>query len=75
MSFEEILSEFISGTPIKRKSWGGYWKYRYGKIEMHGKDGSVTDFLNTKDIIFTLSNIVRDDWEVATYENCLISVK
>lgn len=73
-SFRELLADFIAGTPIKRKPWGGYWKYRYGKIEMHGKNGATTHLTETNDILFTISHIMMYDWEIATNENCEIPV-
>lgn len=75
MTFKELYSSFIAGTPIKRKVWGGYWVYKRGVIEIHTKTGEIIDFLNTEDIIFTISGILQDDWEVATNENCVINVK
>lgn len=75
MQFKELFSSFIAGKPIKRKPWGGFWVYRYGKIEMHTKKGEVVNFLSTEDVLFTISGILEDDWEVATSENCDIHVK
>jgi hypothetical protein len=75
MKFKDLFSSFIAGTPIKRKVWRGYWVYKYGKIEIHTKAGEVINFLDTTDILFTLSGILEDDWEVATNENCDIEVK
>lgn len=69
-SFKDLFVDFIAGTPIKRKQWKGYWKYRYGRIEMHCKDGEVVDFLNTNDVLFTIAGILENDWEIATPENC-----
>lgn len=74
-TFGELFTEFIAGTPIKRRAWRGYWRYRFGKIEMHSKDGSVTNFTDTNDIIFTLSGILQNDWERAYNYNCDIPVK
>lgn len=74
MTFKELFSTFISGTPIKRKVWRGYWVYKYGKIEIHSKNGEVINFLDTNDILFTLSGILEDDWEYANDENCDIPV-
>jgi len=68
-SFKDLFADFIAGTPIKRKVWKGYWKYRYGKIEMHGKDEAITYLTDTQDILFTISGILQNDWEVATKEN------
>lgn len=75
MKFKELLATFIAGTPIKRKVWRGYWVYKYGKIQIHTKTGEVVNFLDTQDILFTLSGILEDDWEIATNENCDIEVK
>jgi hypothetical protein len=74
MLFKELFSDFIAGTPIKRKVWRGYWVYKYGKIEIHSKNGEVIDFLDTKDILFTISGILQDDWEYANDDNCDIPV-
>ena len=74
MTFKELLPTFIAGTPIKREVWGGYWVYKYGKIEMHTKEGEVILLTDTKDILFTICGILEDDWEVATNENCVIKV-
>ena len=76
MTFKELFPEFISGTPIKRKTWGGYWKYnpRVKNIEMYTKDNTVVLLTATEDILFTLSGILADDWEVATSGNCVIAV-
>lgn len=75
MTFKELFADFIAGTPIKRKAWRGYWVYRYGRIEIHTKEGEVIDFLDTQDVIFTISGILQDDWEVAVNENCDIEVR
>lgn len=75
MKFKDLLADFISGTPIKRKTWRGYWVYKHGKIEIHTKTGKVINFQNTEDVIFTVSGILQDDWEIATNENCDIPVK
>lgn len=77
MTFKELFPEFISGTPIKRKTWGGYWKYnpRIRNVEMYNADQTLVLLTATEDVLFTLSNIVADDWEVATSGNCVIEVK
>lgn len=75
MKFKDLLDQFIAGTPIKRKVWRGYWVYKRGRIEIHAKTGEVIDFQDTQDILFTISGILQDDWEVATNENCDIEVK
>jgi hypothetical protein len=74
MTFKELFPDFIAGTPIKRKVWRGYWVYKYGKIEIHAKNGEIINFLDTEDILFTLSGILQDDWEYANESNCDIEV-
>ena len=74
MSFKELFADFIAGTPIKRKVWKGYWEYHYGRIDMYCKDGTIVNFIDAKDLLFTLSGILENDWEVATNENCTIEV-
>lgn len=74
-TLKELYADFIGGTPVKRKGWGGYWKYHYGRVEMHCKDGRVLDMMKeNEDVLFTISNIFAEDWEVATNENCTILV-
>lgn len=77
MTFKDLFHDFIIGTPIKRKSWRGYWKYnsRIRNVEMYTKEGTVILLTNTEDILFTLGGIIADDWEVATSGNCDIEVK
>lgn len=75
MTFKQLFTDLIAGTPIKRKVWKGYWVYKYGRIEIHTKTGEVIDFLDTKDILFTISAFTQDDWEVATDDNCDIKVE
>lgn len=72
MRFEEIKDMFILGAKIKRKSWGGYWEYDPDRndIIMHCKEGTVTMLKNeSTDLVYTLSNICSDDWEIADEEN------
>ena len=74
-TFKQLFADFIAGAPIKCKTWGGYWKYRLGEIEMHGKDGTVEKFTGPEDILFTVAGILQYDWEYATDNNCGIPVK
>ena len=75
MTFKELFPTFIAGTPIKRKAWKGYWVYKNRRIEIHTKTGEVIDFLEVKDILFTIAGMLEDDWEVATNDNCDVEVK
>lgn len=64
-----------TGNPLKRKGWGGYWKWENDTIMFYCKDGKILDFRQTDDVDFTVSNMFADDWEIATNENCIIEVK
>ena len=72
MGLENLLVEFIGGTPVKRECWRGYWVYKRGNIYMHCADGNVINLLDTQDVMFTLSGILAKDWEVATKENSIL---
>lgn len=74
-SFYDLFVQFVAGTPIKRKDWGGYWKYNEGNIYIFTKTGEVINLRNSEDIIFTLSHLGMHDWEIATDKNCSIKVK
>lgn len=70
MKLKDLFSELAAGVPVKRKAWKGYWRFYFGNIEMHSKDGIIMNITDTKDILFTVSGIVQEDWEVATESNC-----
>jgi hypothetical protein len=75
MDFKEALRLMKEGIPVKLKSWGGYWKWENNSIKMHCKDRRTLDIRETKDVNFTISNILNDQWEIATNENCIIPVE
>jgi hypothetical protein len=75
MNFKEALRHLRKGLPIKRKYWEGYWIKENGQVIIHLKEGDNLDLRDTNDIIFTLSNITKDDWEIATEANCPRLVK
>ena len=76
MSFAQLFPYFAVGVPIKRKPWGGYWKYDVVEdvVYMFTKEGEILSLLETKDVLFTLSNIISDDWQIATDDNSSIVV-
>lgn len=74
-NFYDLFVQFVSGTPIKRKGWGGYWKYVNGQILIYTKEDEVIRLQDCDDILFTLSHLNQYDWEVATKHNCAIEVK
>ena len=76
MTFNQLFPYFAVGVPIKRKPWLGYWRYATdtNSITMYTKEGLIIPLVETNDILYTISNIVTDDWEIATNENCTIEV-
>ena len=75
MEFKEAFKHLRQGLPIKRKYWEGYWIKEDNRIIIHLKEGDNLDIQDTEDIIFTMSNITENDWEVATDHNCPRLVK
>lgn len=74
MKINDLFAEFVSGAPIKRKVWGGYWMYnpKTKNIDMYTKEGEVIEITDTVDVLFTLASIMADDWEIATVDNCVL---
>lgn len=79
MKFSEALKLMKQGTPMKLPSWGGYWCWDEEKqtIMMHCKpqdadkgQGPVLDIRETQRVEYTLENVLSEDWQVATEENC-----
>lgn len=76
MKFSEaltIMKEIYHGTflavGVKRPSWGGYWFWDGETIKMVTKDKIEMDIRETEDVIYTINNILADDWEFAEYDN------
>ena len=72
MKFEEALKAMKSGSKTKLPSWGGYWYWSPKKetIIMHTKDGQEMDIRETPSVVYTLQNILSDEWSVANGQNC-----
>ena len=72
MKFEEALKAMKSGSKVKLPSWGGYWYWSPEKetIIMHTKDGQEMDIRETQSVVYTLQNILSDEWIVANGQNC-----
>jgi hypothetical protein len=65
MKFEQALEGMKQGAKVKLPHWAGYWQLEDGNIKMHCKDGKVIDLKESEDILFTLGNILSDDWVFA----------
>ena len=72
MKFEEVLKAMRSGSKAKLPSWGGYWYWSPEKetIIMHTKDGQELDIRETQSVVYTLQNILSDEWIIADEVNC-----
>lgn len=65
MKFSEAFEALNKGCKIKLSHWVGYWQLENGRVMMHCKNGDVIDLQDSKDIVYTLSNIASDDWQIA----------
>ena len=70
MSFKEIFTLFIAGTPIKRKEWKGFWRNVEDGIYIFKKDGEYFPIGKSNNMCSTLAHTTINDWEIATKENC-----
>lgn len=70
MNFAGALFALQRGHKVKRRHWTGYWTLgtfptdNIQTIIMHTWDGKDYDIRSTKDIMYTLSNMACDDWEI-----------
>lgn len=78
MKFTEALKEMKAGNKVKLPSWGGYWYWDPEKetimMQCRPQDadqgqGPVLDIRETQRVEYTLSNILSDEWQLATEEN------
>lgn len=78
MKFDHALKEMKAGNKVKLPSWGGFWCWDPEKetIMMHCRpqdadegQGPVLDIRETQRVDYTISNILSDDWQLATEEN------
>ena len=72
MKFSEAFKIMKQGGKVKLPSWGGYWYWSPEKetITMHTKDGQEMDIRETQSVVYTLQNILSDEWIVANGQNC-----
>lgn len=78
MKFAEVLKEMKAGKKVKLPSWGGYWYWDPEKetimMQCRPQDADeaqapVLDIRETQRVEYTLSNILSDEWQLATEEN------
>jgi hypothetical protein len=70
MTFKTAWELLNEGKPIKRPYWDGYWIKEDSDVIIHLKEGYNINLLDTDDVMFTLSHMACDDWELATHDNC-----
>lgn len=72
MEFRDALDAMKQGAKVKLPSWGGYWYWDPEKetIIMHTKDGQDLDIRSTERVLYTMDNILSDEWIIADEENC-----
>ena len=70
MSFKEIFTLFITGTPIKRKEWKGFWRSVEDGVYIFKKNGEYFPIRKSSNMETTLAHTTINDWEIATKENC-----
>jgi hypothetical protein len=64
MIFKQAFEAMKQGAAVKLTSWKGYWKWEDGSVKMYCKDGRVLDIRESEDILYTLTSINSDEWEV-----------
>ena len=64
MSFEQAYHCLKQGSKIRRSGWGGYWYKKDDTIIIHTKDDTELDIRETKDVFYTLDNVLASDWMV-----------
>lgn len=78
MKFAEALKEMKAGNKVKLPSWGGFWYWDSEKetimMQCRPQDadegqGAVLDIRETQRVEYTISNILSDEWILATPEN------
>ena len=72
MKFSEAFKIMKQGGKVKLPSWGGYWYWSPEKetIIIHTKGGQEMDIRETQSVVYTLQNILSDEWIIADETNC-----
>lgn len=65
MNFATAYISMQRGHKVKRKHWKGYWIVEDGEIVMHCRDGRVINIRESEDMMYTISNMACNDWEIA----------
>ncbi|WP_195270770.1 MW1434 family type I TA system toxin [Eubacterium sp. 1001713B170207_170306_E7] len=60
--------------PVKRQCWNGYWKWDGDTILIFTADNRIVNIRETRFLANTIKEILADDWEIATEENCSVPI-
>ena len=65
MNFASALFSMQRGHKVKRHHWTGYWTIENNEIIMHTYDNKIINIRDSIDMIYTVSNMACDDWEIS----------
>lgn len=64
MNFASAVFALQRGHKIKRKHWKGYWYFKDGELMIHLRTGEELNLRDSKDMMYTISNMACNDWEI-----------
>lgn len=64
MDFTSAFVSMQQGHKVTRTTWKGYWCILNGEIIMVTKDGKAVNLRESPDMMYTISNMLCDDWGV-----------
>ena len=64
MDFTSAFVSMQQGHKVTRTTWSGYWCIRNGEIIMVTREGKAVNLRQSPDMIYTISNMLCDDWGV-----------
>ena len=64
MDFTSAFVSMQQGHKVTRTTWSGYWCILNGEIIMVTKDGKAVNLRESPDMMYTISNMLCDDWGV-----------
>ena len=64
MDFTSAFVSMQQGHKVTRTTWKGYWCILNGEIIMVTKDGKAVNLRESSDMMYTISNMLCDDWGV-----------
>lgn len=64
MDFTSAFVSMQQGHKVTRTTWKGYWCILNGEIIMVTKDGKAVNLREFPDMMYTISNMLCDDWGV-----------